>query len=52
MHKELDEQLTTGTRAAEACARHLMAMGASKATIPVTVDGREFTVTVEYKEKS
>lgn len=50
MCKELDEQLEKGSEAARACVNHLHAMGAARCSIPITVDGKDYIVTVAQKE--
>ena len=51
MGEELEEELDAGYQAARKLVEHLIAMGAGKAEIPVTVGGKEYTVTVQVARK-
>jgi len=51
MGEELEEELDVGYQAARKLVEHLIAMGAGKAEIPVTVGGQEYTVTVQVARK-
>lgn len=44
----LVDEVLSGTKAATAVASHLIAMGAAACEIPVTVDGKDFTVTAKH----
>ena len=47
MADELSDELDVGGEAARAVVEHLLRMGAGTASIPVTVDGRDYLVSVE-----
>jgi hypothetical protein len=51
MGEELEDELDVGYQTARKLVEHLIAMGAGKAEIPVTVGGQEYTVTVESVRK-
>jgi len=49
MCKELGDELERGTKAATALIEHLQMMDAANGTIPITVDGTDYIVTVANK---
>ena len=48
MCEELENELNEGKRIATELAAHLLAMGASKATIPVFVADEQYEITVRH----